>query len=387
MIFLVGKPGSGKSWLATAISKRRKTLVISQDDSYRGTCEQALGRNQPDDTLILLDRCNPTQAERHRLWQLVPLNRKRIVVYFDYELALCQHRVDRRLDHPTLRAGLSQVAVTHVDRVLDVPDPDTEAFDQLLIISSFESAKQALVALTPPLPLLKFPRTPHLLNLGAATEDDQVLSDLDIRGPLTMEEKIDGANLGISLDVDGQLRVQNRSHWISAADHAQFKPLTSWLDTHRDELVRLLSRDGTFLERYILYGEWMVAKHSIHYTQLPDFFLAFDLYDRVTHRFVSRSVLDSALCGSGIQQVPVLCQLEEGHHLNRDQILRMIEGPSAYTETGTGTRREGVYIRLEDRTRTFTTNRGKVVRGDFIAGNEHWSRGQMVWNRIISDSE
>lgn len=235
------------------------------------------------------------------------------------------------------------------------------------------------------MPLLKFPRTPHLLNLGAATEDDQVFSDFDIRGPLTVEEKIDGANLGISLDVDGQLRVQNRSHWISAADHMQFKPLATWLDTHRDALVRLLSQDGTFLERYILYGEWMAAKHSIHYTQLPDRFIAFDLYDRVTHRFVSSTVLDSALCGSAIKKVPVLLQLGEGQRLTRDQILRMIEGPSAYADSA-GTRREGVYVRFEDRTRTYTTNRGKVVRGDFIAGNEHWSRGQMVWNRVVSGS-
>lgn len=129
VIFLVGKPGSGKSWLAEAISERRKTLVINQDDSNRDTCERALGRTQADDTLILLDRCNPTRVERHQLWNLVPSNRKRIVVYFDYDVGLCHQRVNRRLDHPTLRAGLGQVAVTHVDKVLDVPDPHTEPFD------------------------------------------------------------------------------------------------------------------------------------------------------------------------------------------------------------------------------------------------------------------
>ena len=34
-------------------------------------------------------------------------------------------------------------------------------------------------------------------------------------------------------------------------------------------------------------GEWLYAKHSIHYTRLPDYFLAFDLYDRRTGVFHS----------------------------------------------------------------------------------------------------
>jgi atypical dual specificity phosphatase len=48
---------------------------------------------------------------------------------------------------------------------------------------------------------------------------------------------------------------------------------------------------------------------------------------------------------------------------------------------------EGVYIRFEDRERKITTTRGKVVRGDFIAGNEHWSKGKIVWNGLKREEE
>lgn len=33
--------------------------------------------------------------------------------------------------------------------------------------------------------------------------------------------------------------------------------------------------------RHILFGEWLFAKHSKHYTSLPAYFIAFDIYDKV----------------------------------------------------------------------------------------------------------
>jgi atypical dual specificity phosphatase len=46
---------------------------------------------------------------------------------------------------------------------------------------------------------------------------------------------------------------------------------------------------------------------------------------------------------------------------------------------------EGVYVKTEDATRTMIVGRGKVVRGDFIVGNEHWTRGPMIYNGIESE--
>jgi atypical dual specificity phosphatase len=256
--------------------------------------------------------------------------------------------------------------------------------------------------LTAPIPLLKFPRTPHLLELGSKGEDDFAIdifnhSSGKLEGRLTIEEKIDGANMGISLGWDMGLVVQNRSHWIQSDSHAQFKSLDIWLDKFRTTLTNLLFRDEYFPERYILYGEWMAARHSIGYTALPDRFIAFDLYDRLSGTYWSRGYVDRVLEGTGIAQVPCLGQRDE---VSKDEILEMIQRPSAYLDghgnspgygheegQGGGERMEGVYIRFEDPERKITTARGKVVRGDFIAGNEHWSKGKIVWNGLKREEE
>lgn len=398
VIFMVGKPGSGKSWLASAIAKRRalpqgqgqgqgrtrdqgRTLIVSQDEAGRAACERALGRAQPNDTLVVVDRCNASRDERAAWLRLVPAGRRRIAVYFDYDAALCIQRIKMRLNHPTVRAGSGGHAVRAADQRMDVPDLDAEEFDAMVVVRSFAAARAALLALTPAVALRKFPRTPHLVNLGAATGDDEVLQGRDgwdmLTGTLTVEEKIDGANMGFTLDVHGALRVQNRSHWVSAADHVQFRALDRWLDAHGAALTRLLARDDEFAERYILYGEWVAATHSVHYTRLPDRFVAFDLYDRLEDKYASHSVLAGALRGSGIPQVPLLGQRTQ---VARGELLEWISEPSAFSDE----RREGVYVRFEDETRTHTLRRGKIVRGDFIAGNGHWSKGRIVLNELAS---
>ena len=257
----------------------------------------------------------------------------------------------------------------------------SEGYSEILTVSSFTAARQLVERFCGDVPLLKFPRTPHLLNLGATTKDDIVLEDFEtLSGQLTIEEKIDGANMGFSLDWDGQLRCQNRSHWVSSTDHAQFKPLGRWMQEHDEALRKILDRDPQYPERYILYGEWMVATHSVHYTSLPDHFLAFDLYDRLEETYLSRRHLALALRGSGIHRVPLIAEMDK---VTRKEVLAMIQQTSAFT----GNLVEGVYIRFENEERSATVDRGKVVRGDFISGNERWGKGPSTLNGVVHDRE
>ena len=89
---------------------------------------------------------------------------------------------------------------------------------------------------------------------------------------VVVEEKVDGANLGISINAQWRLRVQNRS--TRSSTHKQFSTLDAWLEAHSSALFQVMEP-----ERHVLFREWLYAKHSIHYTRLPDYFLAFDLYD------------------------------------------------------------------------------------------------------------
>jgi atypical dual specificity phosphatase len=369
---MIGRPGSGKSWLAGALARRTKCVLVSGDEDGRAACERAASQAAalPDDTLFVLDRCNPTAAERAAWLALLP---PAVAVYFDYPPALCAARMDARIGHP-IRAGRGGNALAQMHRLMQPPHM-REGWAGILRVSSFPAARDAALLLGGRPPLLKFPRTPHLLNLGAATPDDLVAHG-DIAGPACVEEKLDGANMGLSLSWEGRVVAQNRSHWVSSASAPQFRALDGFLAAHDAALRRILGRDALFPERYILYGEWMAARHSVHYDALPALFVAFDLYDRAAGAFASRDILERTLRGSGIAGVPLLRRLGDGERLARDDVLRMLQETSAYGAQ----RREGVYVRFEGGGRT--TGRGKVVRGDFIAGDTHWGRGPLVLNRV-----
>ena len=68
----------------------------------------------------------------------------------------------------------------------------------------------------------KFPHTPHMLWLGTGSpRDDKVLNPAEVTeflsGEVIVEEKVDGANLGLSLGPDGRVRAQSRGNYLASA--------------------------------------------------------------------------------------------------------------------------------------------------------------------------
>ena len=88
---------------------------------------------------------------------------------------------------------------------------------------------------------------------------------------MIIEEKIDGSNLGISIDKDFKITYQNRSHYVCADEQTQWKGLDRWREANRG-IWDVLNED------IILFGEWMAYKHSIHYTKLPGNFILFSFF-------------------------------------------------------------------------------------------------------------
>ena len=126
----------------------------------------------------------------------------------------------------------------------------------------------------------RFPHTPHLAWLGEGSpRDDKMLAPNEVTGLLAgdvvVEEKLDGANVGFSLALDGHLRAQNRGQYLAEPHAGQFARLPAWLSQHGDALRSALTPN------LILFGEWCAARHSLDYVTLPDWFLLFDVYDRI----------------------------------------------------------------------------------------------------------
>lgn len=373
LVMLVGLPGSGKSWFCNSLIARDPSNWhrISQDDSgSRDSCETEIGR-APKGKQVLLDRCNTSEADR-KVWLSLAGNwcLSPICVWFDYERELCTARAQMRAGHPTLPpGGRVRNAVEQMQKIFARPTLD-EGFKAIIVVRSFAAAEEAILRLSAPILIHKFPRTPHLIDVGAATSDDVHVDAAffaSAGGTAVITEKIDGANMGFSLSSDRtRILVQNRSHYVSPATHAQFAKLGVWIERHADDLRRVLDRDACFAERYILYGEWMYATHSIAYAALPDYFIAFDLFDRTTRSWADTRTLRRLLDDTAISAVPVMY---EGQMPGEAGLVDMIQRRSSFYDG----RVEGVYVKVEKDGRV--RSRGKVVRSDFIAGNEHWTRG------------
>lgn len=219
----------------------------------------------------------------------------------------------------------------------------------------------------------KFPSTPHLAVLeGASVRDDKILApkerDQFLSHEVTVEEKVDGANLGISFAEDGSLRLQNRGNFLEKPMTGQWKTLPEWVRPRTNRLFDLLTN------RYIMFGEWCYATHSVRYDRLPDWFIGFDIFDVEESRFLCKSKRDELLTAVAIQPVPCLAK----GALSLDEIIQLL-GPSRFGDAPA----EGLYLRYDDG--NWLGQRAKLVRPDFIQSVEqHWSRSPLKKNRLAN---
>ncbi|MBK6528319.1 MAG: RNA ligase family protein [Deltaproteobacteria bacterium] len=222
----------------------------------------------------------------------------------------------------------------------------------------------------------RFPHTPHLAWLGdGAPRGDKVLSPAEARalldGEVIVEEKVDGANVGISLDDAGELRAQNRGTYLTRAScHPQFKLLFRWMDERKEALTEALFPDG------MLFGEWAYAVHSVRYARLPDWFMGFDVFDRAERVFWSVERRDGLLRAVDAVAVP---RLGAGRF-----DLTGLRGLLRTSRLGDAPA-EGLYVRRDEAGRLGA--RAKLVRPEFTqAIEEHWSRRAMEINGLVSGS-
>lgn len=217
----------------------------------------------------------------------------------------------------------------------------------------------------------KFPSTPHLVLLGdVAVRGDKVLSESErdefLRHEIVVEEKVDGANLGISFDASGNIRAQNRGAYLRFPCSGQWKKLSEWLVPNTDLLFEQLT------DRFILFGEWCYAQHSIIYDRLPDWFLGFDIFDKTNSRFLSCSRRDKVFRDLSIAQVP---KIKKGRFSLSG--LKSLLTQSQLSDKPA----EGLYLRAD--IDGWLELRAKLVRPAFIQSVEqHWSRTMIKANQL-----
>lgn len=253
--------------------------------------------------------------------------------------------------------------------------------------------------------LLKYPRTPHIQGsrLQPGDEDLESVPFSEVAGRyLVVEEKMDGGNAGISFGEDRGLRLQSRGHYLSGGPRERhFALLKQWASAQARDLWDILG------SRYVLYGEWLYAKHTVYYDALPHFFMEFDIYDREAGVFLSTERRMEMLVGSEVVSVAVLWQGEASTLAH----LRSLVGPSLFKtarwrdalaaeaaargmdpaqvqrESDGSDLMEGLYIKLEEDGQV--KGRYKFVRPDFLTtildSGTHWLDRPILPNSLRQD--
>ncbi len=230
---------------------------------------------------------------------------------------------------------------------------------------------------------VKYPRTPHLFG-SKGTDDDKHLSEGESIAFITdesliVEEKIDGTNVGIHFTTDGKMVLQCRGHLITQGMHPQYDLFKQWTAGRRGIIEERLK------DRNILFGEWVYARHSVHYRQLSHYFFEFDIYDKDEETFLSLEQRLTLLDGTGIETVPVLHQ----GAIAKEELEELI-GPSLFDSVfenpltkRTDNLMEGLYLRTE--AAGSVTGRAKFVRPEFVEKvkqSTHWQHQAMVPNLL-----
>ena len=220
----------------------------------------------------------------------------------------------------------------------------------------------------------KFPHTPHLFWLGESLpRDDKILKPDEtadfLSVELVIEEKVDGANLGLSIGPQGELRAQSRGNYLVQGHcHAQWNPLWPWLAESRESLEEGLCGG------LVLFGEWCYARHTVPYDALPGWFLGFDMYEVTTGKYWTVDRRNEWLRQRCIASVP---EVARGNFLKKQ--LQALLGRSHVGHVPM----EGLYLRREFD--GYLQTRAKVVNSIFEQQiEEHWTRRPVVPNRLAT---
>lgn len=267
----------------------------------------------------------------------------------------------------------------------------------------------------------RYPRTQHLEG-SRLQPGDQDLAQVPLealRGAYcVIEEKLDGANAGISLEPEpesepapapapapdrrGRLRLQSRGHVLAGGPRERHWDLfKQWARTHEAAIAARLAPGVT------LYGEWLYAKHTIFYDELPHYFLEFDVRDEAG-AFWSTARRRAHLAGSPLASVPVIWEgvVDRPAKLPalvarslyksaawRDRLRASaaeagIDPERAALETDPSDLAEGLYIKVEDPARGVVLGRYKWVRASFLTAvvdsGSHWLARPIVPNRLAA---
>ena len=202
----------------------------------------------------------------------------------------------------------------------------------------------------------KYPRTPHLPWSPGATSDDKMLKDTDC---------FEGKNVVVSLKYDGEATSMYRDYYHARSVDSKDHPSRHYVKGFWAQ-VRYYIPEG-----WRVCGENMYAKHSIHYTELDDYFLVYSIWDRDNFCIPYEDTIQ--LCALwGMTHIPVLY---EGPW--RDSDVETLNNRTLFGHEGYVVRNAGVFHYND-----FNRNVAKYVVENHVQTDQHWMHSKIIPNKI-----
>lgn len=254
---------------------------------------------------------------------------------------------------------------------------------------------------------IKYQSTRHLLPLywyddeTVAEEriehDDTGLHTLEdfVGIPLVITHKIDGGNCMLVSDVENPVRARNGS-----------QPTETMKPLYRDGGLYWKQEVNQKLpDRLQVFGEWVYAKHSIHYgcdcetpcedegpalsdlTGIDDdraYFQVFGVFDKVLNLWLSWPEVEQVAETLGFPTTPVIYQEDDADaatfETEQEARQTLIEMAREVIVNGG----EGIVVRSKFPYHygQFSQRVGKYVRENHVKTDEHWSHGDTIVNQL-----
>ena len=211
--------------------------------------------------------------------------------------------------------------------------------------------------------LPEYPSTRHLPwkpnNKGDKIATEKEVAVIFESNNVYVQEKIDGANCGMTY-LNGHPVLRNRTKILRKGQQlknpslSQFASAWNWM--HKNEnLFTNLAQWGP----YSVYGEWMIQQHGMLYNELPDWFIAYDIYDYEKLHYLDPKKSCDILLTCGFK---FISNLLVGKLENYETLEQLANATSSFTNS----QREGIIIKISDG--EFITNKFKMVRQGFNQG-------------------
>lgn len=216
----------------------------------------------------------------------------------------------------------------------------------------------------------KYNRTFHVPWSKGATNDDKIATDLSslINVEIVITEKIDGSNT--SLESKGCFA---RTHSGPPA-HASFDGLKALHSQVKYKIPDNLQ----------LFGEWCYALHSIAYSELPGYFMLFNVRGYSNEETVWASWEEVEMWAQEIE-VPTVPVLFKGICKSVNELMSLTES-FMIQPSKCGGIREGVVVRIASSftDKEFCSCVMKCVRANHVQTSEHWKDQEIIRNKLIS---